>query len=81
MISLKNYFEKAFQKYFIEPLHFYYYISGPHWLKNLFFTYLLTLRAVVKAAPYWKQVNFYTGDLKEDNEVKKIVLEMVNTAK
>ena len=56
-------------------------IPGPHWLKNLFFTYLLTLRSVVKAAPYWKKVNFYTGDLKEDNEVKRIVLEMVNTAK
>lgn len=54
---------------------------GPHWLKNLFFTYLLTLRAVVKAAPYWKEVNFYTGDVKEDNEVKKIVLELVSTAK
>ena len=54
--------------------------SGPHWLKNLFFTYLLALRAVIKAAPYWKEVEFYTGDLKEDMEVKKIVMELVNTA-
>ncbi|XP_066912385.1 ERO1-like protein beta isoform X1 [Clytia hemisphaerica] len=54
--------------------------NGPHWLKNLFFTYLLALRAVIKAAPYWKEVEFYTGDLKEDIEVKKIVMELVNTA-
>jgi len=39
------------------------------------------LRAVTKAAPYWKDVSFYTGDENEDDEVKKIVLELVNTSK
>ncbi len=30
--------------------------EGPQWLKNLYFTYLVELRALVKAAPYLKEV-------------------------
>lgn len=29
---------------------------GPQWLKNLYFTYLVELRALAKAAPYLEQV-------------------------
>ena len=32
--------------------------EGPQWLKNLYFTYLVELRALVKAAPYLKEVRF-----------------------
>ncbi len=31
--------------------------QGPQWLKNLYFTYLLELRALVKASPYLKAVS------------------------
>jgi len=55
--------------------------NGPHWLKNLYFTYLLTLRAVTKAYPYWKEVTFFTGEVKEDQEIKKVILELVQTSK
>lgn len=55
--------------------------NGPHWLKNLYFSYLLTLRAITKAAPYWKEASFYTGNDKEDAEVRKIILELISTAK
>lgn len=55
--------------------------NGPHWLKNLYFTYLLTLRAVTKAAPYWKEAVFFTGHEKEDKEVKQIILELIKSSK
>jgi len=32
---------------------------GPQWLKNLYFTYLVELRALAKAAPYLEQVNVF----------------------
>ncbi|GFO27479.1 ero1-like protein beta, partial [Plakobranchus ocellatus] len=42
---------------------------GPQRLKNLYFTYLIELRAITKAIPYLENENFYTGDIKEDEEV------------
>ena len=33
--------------------------EGPQWLKNLYFTYLVELRALVKAAPYLAKVTFH----------------------
>ena len=35
--------------------------EGPNWLRNLYFIYLLELRALAKAAPYLEQETFYTG--------------------
>lgn len=55
--------------------------KGPYWLKNLYFTYLIVLRAITKAAPYWKEVHFYTGDAKEDAKVKDLVIDLVNVTK
>jgi ERO1-like protein alpha len=36
--------------------------EGPNWLRNLYFIYLLELRALAKAAPYLEQELFYTGN-------------------
>ena len=55
--------------------------QGPYWLKNLYFTYLLTLRAVTKAAPYWRNMVFYTGNKKEDFELKQVILDLVKASK
>lgn len=35
--------------------------EGPNWLRNLYFVYLLELRAIAKAAPLLERENFYTG--------------------
>ena len=44
--------------------------EGPHWLRNLYFIYLVELRALAKAAPYLKREEYYTGIAEEDEEVK-----------
>ncbi|KAH7662567.1 Endoplasmic Reticulum Oxidoreductin 1, partial [Aphelenchoides avenae] len=36
--------------------------EGPERLKNVYFVYLLELRALVKAAPYLEKERFYTGN-------------------
>ena len=54
---------------------------GPSWLKNLYFAYLLVLRAVTKAEPFWKHFTFYTGDPIQEREIKENVLEIVQAAK
>ena len=46
--------------------------EGPERLKNLYFTYMLELRALVKAAPYIQQSQlFYTGNEKDDFEMQQ----------
>ncbi|KAL8564288.1 hypothetical protein ACOMHN_050899 [Nucella lapillus] len=47
--------------------------QGPQRLKNLYFTYLIELRALAKAAPYLMHEEFYTGDNNEDDEVRVAV--------
>lgn len=53
--------------------------QGPVWLKNLYTTYLLVLRAILKAKPYWEKELFYTGDDEEDKRVKNLVLDIVKS--
>ena len=55
--------------------------SGPSWLKNLYFAYLLTLRAVVKAEPYWEAYQFFTGNEAEDLETRNLVSRVIAAAK
>lgn len=55
--------------------------EGPHWLKNLYFIYLLELRAIAKAAPYFENELFYTGNLENDQEVQKVVKKLLEIAK
>ena len=54
---------------------------GPSWLKNLYFAYLLVLRAITKAEPYWQGYTFYTGDPVQEREIKENVMEIVQAAK
>jgi len=52
--------------------------QGPYWLKNLYFVYLLELRALAKAAPYLTQQTYFTGRLDEDKETVIAVKELLS---
>ncbi|XP_045183589.2 ERO1-like protein beta isoform X2 [Mercenaria mercenaria] len=54
---------------------------GPQWLKNLYFTYLVELRALAKAAPYFEEEGFFTGDEEEDADVKQGVQDLLSVIK
>lgn len=51
--------------------------EGPHWLRNLYFIYLVELRALAKAAPYLRREEYYTGILEEDQETKMAVNDLL----
>lgn len=51
---------------------------GPYWLKNLYFVYLLELRAIAKAAQYLDKQPFFTGNDEEDKETQIVVKELLN---
>lgn len=53
--------------------------EGPNWLKNLYFIYLLEMRALAKAAPYLEQELFFTGDDEEDESVRAAVKDILST--
>lgn len=56
--------------------------QGPQWLKNLYFLYLVELRAITKAAPYFEKETFYAGrSAQEDAETKQAVMEILKQAK
>ena len=55
--------------------------EGPQRLRNLYFLYLLELRAIAKAAPYLEQLLFYTGNEVEDAEVQAAVHDILNHVK
>uniref|UniRef100_A0A7E4ZTY0 Endoplasmic oxidoreductin n=1 Tax=Panagrellus redivivus TaxID=6233 RepID=A0A7E4ZTY0_PANRE len=55
--------------------------EGPQRLKNLYFAYLLELRALVKAAPYLQKELFYTGNDEEDSETRAIIDNLMEIAK
>lgn len=52
--------------------------EGPNWLKNLYFIYLLELRALAKAAPYLEKEQFFTGNREEDETVQAAVKDILN---
>lgn len=54
--------------------------EGPQWLKNLYFVYLLELRAIAKAAPFLEQELFYTGNEEEDASVRQAIKEILQIA-
>lgn len=47
--------------------------EGTQWLRNLYFLFLVELRALQKAAPLLKQVEYYTGNDKEDEATRLAV--------
>lgn len=54
------------------------YGEGPNRLKNLYFAYLVEMRALAKVAPYLEEELFYTGNEKEDTEVKTKVKDLLD---
>ena len=55
--------------------------EGPKRLRNLYFLYLLELRAIAKAAPYLEHKLFYTGNTTEDAEVNAAVHDLIRQVK
>lgn len=57
--------------------------EGTRRLKNLYFLYLIELRALYKVAPYFERaiVNLYTGNAEEDGETKELLLSIFNKIK
>ncbi|XP_045476396.1 ero1-like protein [Harmonia axyridis] len=53
--------------------------QGPNWLKNLYFLYLLELRAIKKAAPLLDKWEFYTGNEREDWDTKMAIKDLMET--
>lgn len=52
--------------------------EGPLWLKNLYFAYLVELRALAKAADYLRQEKYFTGSADDDEEVREAVAELLS---
>ncbi|KAM7355313.1 endoplasmic reticulum oxidoreductin-1-like protein [Cochliomyia hominivorax] len=52
--------------------------EGPHWLRNLYFIYLVELRALAKAAPYLRREEYYTGLVEEDQETKMAINDLLS---
>ncbi|CAK5019518.1 unnamed protein product [Meloidogyne enterolobii] len=56
--------------------------EGPERLKNIYFTFMLELRALVKAAPYIQQSKFfYTGNKNEDIETRQALEDLFGVLK
>jgi len=47
------------------------------WLKNLYFIYLLELKAIWKLSPILRSFNFYTGNPEEDTDVSMAVADVL----
>ena len=54
--------------------------EGTRRLKNLYFLYLIELRALSKVAPYFDRavINLYTGNHQEDASTKELLLHIFN---
>ncbi|KAG8516612.1 ERO1-like protein beta, partial [Galemys pyrenaicus] len=57
--------------------------EGPRRLKNLYFLYLIELRALSKVAPYFERsiVDLYTGNGEEDADTKTLLLNIFQDTK
>uniref|UniRef100_A0A672FIR4 Endoplasmic reticulum oxidoreductase beta n=1 Tax=Salarias fasciatus TaxID=181472 RepID=A0A672FIR4_SALFA len=57
--------------------------EGTRRLKNLYFLYLMELRALYKVAPYFERafINLYTGNSREDGDTKELLLQIFNEIK
>ena len=49
--------------------------EGPTWLRNLYFTYLIELRAIYKARDYLQNQNYFTGNQTDDIHTKQLLTE------
>ncbi|XP_063040715.1 ERO1-like protein alpha [Engraulis encrasicolus] len=57
--------------------------EGPKRLRNLYFLYLIELRALAKVLPFFQQssVELYTGQTAQDQQNKQLLLELLTVAK
>lgn len=55
--------------------------EGPSWLRNLYFIYLIELRAISKAEKYLNSYNFITSNASNDEDVKLALKDLLNTIK
>lgn len=55
--------------------------EGPNWLKNLYFIYMLELRALNKAAPYLQKEEYYTGNENEDKDTRLAINDILSVIK
>eukprot|EP00079_Xenopus_tropicalis_P028803 XP_012823814.1 PREDICTED: ERO1-like protein alpha isoform X1 [Xenopus tropicalis] len=57
--------------------------EGPKRLKNLYFIYLIELRAISKVLPFFERSSFllYTGNETKDTETKKLLLDVLLDAR
>ncbi|KAK3885301.1 hypothetical protein Pcinc_010466 [Petrolisthes cinctipes] len=55
--------------------------EGPRRLKNLYFLYLLELRALAKAVPYLESLTYYTGNEEKDRDVRNAVKDLLSVVK
>ncbi|KAM8816433.1 ERO1-like protein beta isoform 2-T2 [Rhynchonycteris naso] len=57
--------------------------EGPRRLKNLYFLYLIELRALSKVAPYFERsiVDLYTGNVEDDADTKTLLLNIFQDTK
>ncbi|XP_067319216.1 ERO1-like protein alpha [Anolis sagrei] len=57
--------------------------EGPRRLKNLYFIYLIELRALSKVLPFFQRPDFqlFTGDATQDAKTKQLLLEILHLAK
>ncbi|XP_017784756.1 PREDICTED: uncharacterized protein LOC108568285 isoform X1 [Nicrophorus vespilloides] len=54
--------------------------EGPNWIRNLYFLYLIELRAIVKASQYLQKEEFYTGNEAEDWDTQLAIKDLLNVA-
>ncbi|CEF64384.1 Ero1-like protein [Strongyloides ratti] len=52
--------------------------EGPERLKNVYFVYLLEMKALSKLVPYLNNELFYTGNKKEDDETKLVLEKLMS---
>jgi hypothetical protein len=48
--------------------------EGPIWLKNLYFIYLIELRAIYKARDYLQSQTYFTGNQTDDLDTKQLIM-------
>ncbi|KAI8880347.1 endoplasmic reticulum oxidoreductin 1 [Backusella circina FSU 941] len=53
--------------------------AHPERLQNVYFTYALLLRAIKKFGPFLEEYDFRTGDLLEDNKIKGMVRNLIDS--
>ncbi|KAG5894484.1 hypothetical protein JTB14_032512 [Gonioctena quinquepunctata] len=55
--------------------------EGPNWLRNLYFVYLIELRALAKVAPYLEGEEYYTGSDSSDWDTQMAMKDLLKVVK